>query len=49
MEAGKKTKKLSPYEKLRMEVIDYFDSVFRSMNFLYYRRKLNHMFMAAIL
>lgn len=29
MEAGKKTKKLSPYEKLRMEVIDYFDSVFR--------------------
>jgi hypothetical protein len=28
MEVGKKTKKLSPYEKLRMEVIDYFDSVF---------------------
>ena len=29
MEAGKKKKKLSPYEKLRNEVLDFFDEQFR--------------------
>lgn len=29
MEAGKKSKKLSPYEKLRLEIVDYYDNVFR--------------------
>ncbi|CAG2187936.1 ORC3 [Mytilus edulis] len=29
MEAGKKSKKLSPYEKLRLEVVDYYDNLFR--------------------
>lgn len=29
MEAGKKTKKLSPYEKLRQEVVEYYDEIFR--------------------
>lgn len=28
-EEGKKKKKLSPYEKLRNETIDFFDSLFR--------------------
>lgn len=29
IEAGKKSKKLSPYEKLRIEIIDYYDITFR--------------------
>lgn len=29
IEAGKKNKKLSPYEKLRQEVVDFYDKVFR--------------------
>lgn len=28
-EEGKKKKKLSPYEKLRNETVDFFDSLFR--------------------